>query len=152
MDYRRQNHAVYYTRYHLVFTTKMRRKILKGGMGRYCTHLVRNLPRRHPELRIIEVNTDQDHIHILLSIAPKVAVSDAVRIIKSNTARMLKDKFPFLKNGYFDKREVWSIGYFVSTSGINEATIKHYIEMQGNEDSGQARLELVQPDATGGSP
>ena len=152
MDYRRQNHAVYYTRYHLVFTTKMRRKIIKGGMGQYCSYLVRSLPRRHPELRIIEVNTDQDHIHILLSIAPKVAVADAVKIIKANTARMMKTKFPFLTTGYFDKQQVWSIGYFVSTSGITEAVIKRYIELQGQEDSGQARLELVSKDATGGSP
>ncbi len=142
MDYRRQNHAVYYTRYHLVFTTKLRRKILKGGMGRYLAYLIRSLTRRHPELQIHEVNTDEDHVHILLSIAPKLSISDAVKIIKANTARMMKRKFPFLQTGYFTKQTVWSVGYFVSTVGINESTIKKYIEMQGKEDSGQAKLAL----------
>jgi putative transposase len=142
MDYQRQNHAVFYTRYHLVFTTKFRRKLLKGGMGKYLTYLVKSLNRRHPELRILEVNTDEDHIHILLSIAPKVSVADAVRIIKANTARMMKRKFPFLVTGYFDNQAIWSVGYFVSTVGLNESTIKKYIELQGQEDSGQAQLVL----------
>ena len=142
MDYNRQSHAVYHTRYHIVFTTKFRRKLFKGGIGRYLTFLVRGLQRRHPELQIIEVNTDEDHVHLLLSIAPKLSVASAVNIIKANTARQLKAKFPFLVSGYFDQQTIWSVGYFVSTVGINEAIIKKYIELQGREDSGQATLVL----------
>ncbi len=142
MIYQRQTHAVYHTRYHIVFTTKFRRKLLKGGIGRYLCVLVKSIQRQHPEISIIEVNTDIDHIHILCSIAPKIAISQAVSIIKANTARMLKRKFPFLIHGYFDSETIWSIGYFVSTVGINEATIKRYIDMQGKEDSGQATLVL----------
>ncbi|MFZ1627131.1 MAG: hypothetical protein WAT81_05010 [Candidatus Moraniibacteriota bacterium] len=48
--YRRQTHAVYHTKYHIVFTTKFRRKLLKGGMGRYLTYLVKSLERQHPEI------------------------------------------------------------------------------------------------------
>ena len=112
-------------------------------MGRYCNYLVKSLERQHPELHIIEVNTDEDHIHILLSIAPKVAVAEAVRIIKSNTARMLKAKFPFLATGYFDKQAIWSIGYFISTIGLTEAIIQRYIKQQGDEDSGRAQLVML---------
>ena len=140
--YRRQTHAVYHTRYHIVFTTKFRRKLLKSGIGRYLCVLVTSLQRQHPEIKIIEVSTDVDHIHILCSIAPKLSVAQAVNIIKANTARMLKKKFPFLVQGYFDKETIWSVGYFVSTVGIDESTIKKYIEMQGKEDSGQAQLVL----------
>ena len=143
MQYQKQNHAVYHIRYHVVFTTKFRRKLLKGGMGAYCTYLVRGLQRRHPEIMIIEVNTDEDHIHILMSVAPKMSVAAAVRIIKSNTARQLKQKFPFLTRGYFDNQSIWSIGYFASTVGINESVIQQYIDHQGKEDSGQAQLVLV---------
>jgi len=143
MEYKKQNHAVYYTRYHLIFTTKFRRKLLKGGMGRYLTYLIRGVQRYYPEICIIDINTDNDHVHILLSLAPKLSISDAVRIIKSNTARQMKRKFPFLTQGYFIHQSIWSIGYFVSTVGINESTIKKYIEMQGEEDSGQAQLVLT---------
>jgi len=87
MDYRRQTHAVYYTRYHIVFTTKFRRKLFKGGIGRYFRYLVLGIQRQHPELEIIEVNTDEDHVHILLSIAPKLSVSNAVGIIKANSEK-----------------------------------------------------------------
>ena len=140
--YRRQTHAVYHTRYHIVFTTKFRRKLLKGGIGRYLCVLVMSIQRYHPEIEIIELNTDEDHIHILCSIAPKLSIAQAVGVIKANTTRMLKKKFPFLVHGYFDSETIWSVGYFVSTVGINEATIQKYITLQGKEDSGQARLVL----------
>ncbi len=142
MEYRRQTHAVFYTRYHLVFTTKFRRKLFKRGIGQYLRYLVLGLQRQHPELHIVEVSTDEDHVHILLSIAPKLSVANAVAIVKANTARQLKKKFPFLVHGYFDTETIWSIGYFVSTVGITEAVIQKYIEMQGKEDSGQATLGL----------
>ena len=143
MQYRRQSHAVYYTRYHLVFGTKYRRKIFgKRGMAEYMKVLMTVIQRRHPELEVVEVNTDQDHIHLLVGIAPKMAVSDAVRILKSNTARLMIRKFPFLKQVYYGEMSIWSTGYFVSTVGADEATISQYIEYQGKEDSGQASLEL----------
>lgn len=142
MEYQRQTHAVYHTRYHIVFTTKFRRKLFKRGIGQYLKYIILGLQRQHPELHIIEVNTDTDHVHILLSVAPKLSVAQAVGIIKANSARLLKRKFPFLTKGYFDTETIWSIGYFVSTVGINESIVKKYIEMQGKEDSGQAKLVL----------
>ncbi len=126
-----------------MFTTKFRRKLIKGGMGRYLCYLVKSLERQHPEIQIIESNTDEDHIHILVSIAPKISVADVVKIIKANTARMMKKKFPFITSGYWHNDMMWSIGYFVSTVGINETVIQKYIEMQGKEDSGQAELGFL---------
>ena len=111
-------------------------------MGRYLTYLAKGLQRQHPEIQVIEVNTDEDHIHILCSIAPKISVADAVKIIKANTARLMKKKFPFITQGYWHNDTMWSIGYFVSTVGITEAIVQKYIEMQGEEDSGQAQLAL----------
>ncbi len=143
MKLRRQAHAVYYSRYHLVFTTRFRRKILKAGMGQYLCALMHAIPRRHPEIEIIEVNTDQDHVHLLVSIAPKMAVSEAVRLLKCNTARPMYKRFPFLANVYRDGDQgIWSDGYFVSTVGVNESIIQKYIQHQGQVDSGQATLEL----------
>jgi putative transposase len=105
--------------------------------------LMKTIQRRHPEMEIFEVNTDEDHIHLLLSIAPKMAISRAVTILKSNTARMMSKKFPFLKRVYEDMKDsIWSPGYFVSTVGMDEKTIKKYIELQGQEDSGQAKIVL----------
>src|SRR5580700_1322597 len=143
MKYNRQARAVYHTRYHLVFATKYRRKIFgKRGMAEYMKVIMKTIQRRHPEIEVFEANTDEDHIHLLVTIAPKMAVFEAVRILKSNTARMMMNKFPFLRNVYNGEMGIWSIGYFASTVGANERVIQQYIEHQGKEDSGQAQLEL----------
>lgn len=112
-------------------------------MGEYMNVLVRAISRRHPEIEVFEVNTDKDHIHILVSIAPKMSISTAVGIIKANTARPMARRFPFLKQVYVDMQDsIWSPGYFVSTVGINESIIQKYIQHQGQEDSGQTKFEL----------
>ncbi|MFC1635341.1 IS200/IS605 family transposase [Planctomycetota bacterium] len=97
--------------------------------------------RQNPDIGIIELNTDIDHVHILLSIPPKLSVSE-VRMIKAKTSAVMRKRFPFLDKVYWGKEGIWSIGYFVSTAGINEEVIKKYIKMQGEEDSGQAKLEF----------
>ena len=142
MDCKKQGHSVYYTRYHLVIATKYRRKILKDGFGEYLKKLVIGMGRQIPEIEIVEVNTDKDHIHMLLSIPPKLSISEVVKEIKAKTGLYMRRKFSFLDKVYWGKGGIWSRGYFVSTVGISEATIKKYIEMQGKEDSGQALLEF----------
>ena len=92
----------------------------------------------YPELDIIKINHDVDHIHILAVVPPRRTVSEIVRIIKSNTSKDIKKKFSFLRDVYWGIDEIWSDGYFVSTVGINREIIKRYIEQQGKEDSGQA--------------
>jgi putative transposase len=125
-----------------VIATKYRRKILKPGFGEYLQKLVIGIGRQIPEIEIIEVNTDKDHMHILLSIPPKISVSDVVRAIKAKTGLYMRRKFPFLDKVYWDSCGIWSRGYFASTVGISEEIIRKYIEMQGQEDSGQAKLEF----------
>jgi putative transposase len=143
MKFRKQAHSVYYSRYHLVFATRFRRKVLKARMGRYLCILMQAINRRHPEIEIIEVNTDEDHVHLLVSIALKMAVSEAVRILKANNARPMYKRFPFLEKVYYDgDRGIWSDGYFMSTAGINEDIIRNYILHQEQEDSGQVQLDL----------
>jgi len=143
MEYYRQGHCIYYTRYHLVISTKYRRKILKGGIGKYLIIKILEINKHHPEINILEVNTDLEHIHLLLSIAPKMSLSDAVRTIKANTARDMRKKFKFLDKVYHGTDGIWSIGYFISSSGVvNEEIIRKYIKQQGLEDSGQAKLEI----------
>ena len=66
-----------------------------------------------------------------------MSVGSVVRLIKTNTARGIKQKFPFLKKVYWGTDSLWSASYFVSTTGINEKVLKRYIENQGHEDEGQ---------------
>lgn len=142
MEYSRQGHCVYYAKYHLVFSTKYRRKIFNEGVNRYLELVIKRVTDRYPDIHILEINTHQDHVHILVIIPPKVSVSHAVNIIKSNTAKAIREKFKYLDQVYWGVSGIWSDGYFVSTIGINEEIIKNYIQYQGKEDSGQAKLVL----------
>ena len=142
MECQKQGHVVYHTRYHVVFVTKYRRKVLKGGVAEYLQVKLREVSEYYPDLEILEAKADEDHVHLLVSIPPKMAVSHAVRIIKANTGRALRRKFAFLQKLYWGVPGLWSVGHFVSTVGINESVIRNYIEQQGQEDSGQAKLEF----------
>ena len=112
-------------------------------MGAYASAILfKSLGRRYPGIEILEANTDLDHIHLLVSIPPSTSVSDAVKYMKGYSAHAMRKRFAFLDKVYYGSDGLWSDGYFVSTIGIDEDTIRKYIEHQGEEDSGQAELEL----------
>lgn len=140
--YRRMSHFVFTCDYHLVWPTKYRRKILTPGVQSYLLDTIKALPKHRPELIVKEINTDEDHIHLLISIPPTVAVGSVVRLLKTNTARELNQKFPHLREVYWGTRSIWSAGYFVSTVGVNEELIRRYIQNQGQEDAGQNNTTL----------
>lgn len=91
---------------------------------------------------MVEQNIQTDHIHMVMVIPPRYAVSDVVGRIKGQTASMLWKKFPWLEKVYWKEKVIWSPGYFVSTVGIDEMTILEYVKWQQRQDSGQAQLEL----------
>lgn len=138
--YHKQGHCVYKAEYHIVFSTKYRRNILTGGVEQYLLMKLKEITRHHPDIVILTANTDKDHLHFLVSIPPRFSVSKVVNLVKSNTGRSMREKFPFLNSIYWDEDGIWSSGYFVSTVGINEEIIRKYIEYQGREDRGQAKL------------
>ena len=98
MRLKKQTNAVYLCEYHLVFPTKYRHKIFNAGVFAYLEEILKKIPDYYPEIEIIKINHDEDHIHILVSIPPKYSVGKVVGIIKANTARMLRKMRPRLKN------------------------------------------------------
>ena len=144
MKYRKQAHSVYYTQYHLVFVTKYRRNIFFNNIPFYLMAVFRNIEKQYPDLEILEMNTDKDHIHLLIIIPPKYSVAGVVRVLKSNSARAMRHKFSFLRQMYDHNHiSLWSDGYFVSTVGIDQKMIQRYIQQQGKEDKGGAQIELI---------
>jgi putative transposase len=77
-----------------------------------------------------------------MSIPPTTAVGKVIGIVKQNTSREMKQKFPYLKEVYWGREAIWSEGYFVSTVGVDEAVIQAYIENQGKKDAGQMKFEI----------
>ena len=142
-NFRKQCHATYETIYHIVLGAKYRRRIFNDGVFKYMKERLKELRELYPDLDIQEINHGENHVHILIWIPPKYPVSKVVNLIKSNTARELKKKFPFLKKIYWGTESVWSDGYFVSTIGVNEEIIRKYIQQQGEEDAGRAQLAML---------
>ena len=125
-----------------MIVTKYRKGIFNEGIFAYFKIKLAEITQHYPLIKIEQVNHDRDHIHLLVSIPPTMAVGKAVGLIKQNTAKELKQKFPFLKEVYWGTEAIWSEGYFVSTVGINDKVIKAYIENQGKKDTGQTLFEI----------
>ena len=135
------SHCVYQCEYHIVLVTKYRKEIINEGMFAYIEKKLAEVTEHYPLIQFKTVNHDKDHMHLHMAIPPTIAVGKVVGIIKQNTARRLKQKFPNIKEAYWGTQAVWSEGYFVTTVGANEKVIRKYIEEQGKEDSGQTKFE-----------
>lgn len=93
-------------------------------------------------MRIESIGYDEDHVHMVMEIPPRYSIASVIGQLKSQSASGMRRKFHWLEKVYWEERIVWSTGYFVSNVGIDEKTIKNYVEFQGNQDSGQLRMEL----------
>ena len=142
MQTRHSGHGAYRTEYHIVWIPKYRRRILNPGAKGYLCKLFPKVVQEMPGCEYLEINVQIDHIHIVMIIPPKYAVSDVIGRIKQYTAKCLREKFAWLSKVYWKVRIVWSPGYFVSTVGLNEEQILAYVKWQETQDSGQAKLEI----------
>ena len=136
------SHSVYRCDYHIVIVTKYRKSIFNEGIFAYFKIRLAEVTEHYPLIKIKEVNHDKDHIHLLVSIPPTMTVGKAIGLIKQNTARDLKQKFPFLREVYWGTEAIWSEGYFASTVGVTDKVIRKYIENQGKKDTGQTMFEI----------
>lgn len=132
-----QAHVAYQTQYHVVWIPKYRRKILVAGVKEYLEKTLYSvIEERYPDVYISELNVQDDHVHALIEIPPKYAVSTIVGYIKGATARLMRMHFEYLKHA----RHMWADGFFVSSVGINEQVIRRYIKYEQKQERGQAEL------------
>jgi putative transposase len=134
MRIRNLNHSTYQHQYHVVWGTKYRRKILKPYVRSELRKTLYATVKKYPTLWIISMNTDDDHVHLQIEIAPNTCVSDAVGQLKKESSKHLRSTFKFIREIYIEKDGIWSVGYFSSTVGLNEAQVRRYIEWQGKKD------------------
>ena len=142
MEIRVSGHGAYRTEYHVVWIPKYRRRILNPGVGTYLSKLFPKLLRQMPGVEIVLRNIQVDHIHTVMIIPPRYAVSEVIGRLKGQSANLLRKQFAWLSKVYWAENVVWSPGFFVSTVGIDEAKILAYVKWQQRQDSGQAQLEF----------
>ena len=133
----RLNHSTYKLQYHIVWGTKYRYQWLKPYVLTELRNSFRETLKKYPTLHIFENNSDADHVHLQIEIPPNVTIADAVSALKSRSSLDLKRKFKFIREMYLDKDGIWSVGYFVSSVGLNEEQVKKYIEWQGKKEQPQ---------------
>ena len=131
------NHSTYEIQYHVVWGTKHRRKWLKPYVKAELIASLYETVKKYPTLWIMTINTDQDHVHMQVEIPPNIAIADAVRVFKARSSQYLKKKFKFIREMYIDKDGIWSVGYFVSSIGMDEEKIRRYIEWQDKKEKPQ---------------
>ena len=142
MEFRKQAHSVYRCMYHIVWIPRYRYKVLVKGVDKYLIVKLDEIRKKYPEVEYLERNIQRDHVHIVTSFPPKYSIAKIVQVMKQNTGKGLKDIFTFLKERYHGRGGIWSAGYFVSTIGLDEETIRRYVRYQEQEDLGQAKLAL----------
>src|SRR3989344_3792942 len=94
MRFRKSNHAIYKTEYHVVWTPRYRRRIFTHGVQQYAFKLLKHLDTLDPDIEVIKLNVQPDHIHMVIVIPPRVSVAEVVQFIKSQSGSELKQKFP----------------------------------------------------------
>jgi len=127
-------------KYHVVFIPKCRRRVLYTELRPYLGEVLRNLALQK-ESRIEEGHLMSDHVHLLIEIPPKYAVSQVIGYIKGKSAIHLARVYGERKRN-FTGQHFWARGYFVTTVGRDEATIRAYIRNQEQEDQRLEQLSL----------
>ncbi len=138
MQYDKGKHCVFYHRYHLVWSRKYRYKLLRGDMQLRVREIVRQVCAENG-VEILKGVVSSDHVHVFVSIPPKLAVSDLMRRIKGRTAFKLFREFPKLKKRYW-RCHFWGRGYFSTTKGaITEDVVLQYLERHIENPTGISR-------------
>ena len=140
------SHTAWNCKYHIVFAPKYRRQVIYGKIKADIGQIIRKLCE-WKGVEIIEAEACPDHIHLLVSIPPKISVSSFMGYLKGKSSLMIFDKHANLKYRY-GNREFWCRGYYVDTVGKNKKAIAEYIRNQLQEDLAYEQIsikELVDP-------
>lgn len=141
MQIRLSVHGAYRHQYHIIWIPKYRKKILQGHLKVFLSERLGDIRTHYPDIEIEQCNIQVDHVHLVICIPPRYAVSEIIGKIKTNTSREMRRRFPEVRKIY--RRDVfWSPGFFSSTVGIDEDVIKRYVEFQEKMDKGQVQLSL----------
>ena len=134
------SHSKWLCKYHIVFTPKYRRKVIYYQLSADIQKIIKDLCKEIG-IEIIEGDMMSDHIHLLLSIPPKYSISQVMGYLKGKSAMMVFERHANLKYKFRNKH-FWAEGYYVSTVGLNTATIQKYMREQEKKDQIVDKLKI----------
>ena len=139
--YERLRHTTWDCKYHVIFIPKCRRKAVYGQLRRELGTVFRALAQEK-ESEIIEGHLMPDHVHMLISVPPKYAVAQVVGYIKGKSAIHIARVYAGRRRNFVGQH-FWARGYWVSTVGRDEASVRRYIQDQEKEDKRLEQLQLM---------
>jgi putative transposase len=137
-------HTKWECKYHVVWIPKYRRKVLYGQLRRHLGELLHGLARQK-ESQILEGHLCRDHIHVLISVPPKYSVSQVVGYLKGKSAIHIARTYLGQRRN-FNGMHFWARGFFVSTVGADEETVRNYIQTQEKDDQRLDQLGMFAQD------
>ena len=138
--FKKLSHTLYECKYHIIFCPKYRYRILTGEIREWVRREIIKLIRNKEGLEIIELNVQAEHVHLLMWIPPKYAVSQVMGYLKGKLAIRLFQRYEALRKKY-QGRHLWSRGYCVSTIGIDEEKIRQYVRWQEEKDREREKIQ-----------
>ena len=141
--YRTSAHTRFDIKYHLVWTTKYRKRVLRGPVGLRVREVIREVCRAR-EVEILQGHVAADHVHLLVSVPPNLSASKLMQFLKGKSSRKLLMEFRHLNRAFWG-RHLWARGFFVTTSGnVTDEVIAEYIRLQGEEPRANDALFCVE--------
>ena len=140
-QYESLSHTKWECKYHVVFIPKCRRKVLYGKLRTHLGEVLHQLAKQK-ESRIEEGHLLADHVHMMISIPPKYAVSNVIGYIEGKSAIHIARVYGERKRSFVGQH-FWARGFFVSTVGTDEATVRAYIKSQEEEDQRLEQMKLL---------
>jgi putative transposase len=129
MEYKHGAHSIYDLKYHVVFCTKYRYRVLTGEVAIRIRGLIREICTSN-YVDIVSGSISPDHVHMLISVPPSISVSKLVQYLKGKSSRKLMQEFSHLRKRYWGQH-LWGRGYFAVTVGnVNTEEVQRYIEQQ----------------------
>jgi|ERR1700742_351689 len=139
-EYRHGAHTVFRIHLHMVWVTKYRKPAMTGEVGLRVRELIREICGHH-EVTIIKGHISKDHVHLFVSVPPRVTISRLVQALKGKSSYKLMQEFPHLQKKFWG-RHIWARGYFcVSSGNVTDEVIKEYIENQSHDQDTDFRVE-----------
>ena len=131
-------HTAFYHRYHIVWATKYRYKVLEGDLRARVRAIIRQVCTELG-VTIVKGVLSRDHVHMLVSIPPKRSVAEVVQRMKGRSSHRIQQEFPAIRKRYWG-RHFWARGYFCTTAGnITEDVVLQYLDKHGQDATGASR-------------
>ena len=127
--FRRLSHAIWHCQYHLVWVPKYRFRVLEGDVREEVSKCIQVFSGREG-CEVVELNVQEDHVHLLVMVPPKLSISQLVGTIKGKSAIQVFKQFPYLKRKPYWGNHFWAKGYCVDTVGVDAEMIRKYVKYQ----------------------